>query len=149
MCGIAGIVRFAGLAPDEHNAGAVMADTLSHRGPDDAGLMVDGIASLGHRRLSIIDPNGGHQPVSNENNTIHVVFNGEIYNFAPLADQLRQRGHVLRSRCDTEVIVHLYEDLGDEFVHRLYGMFAIASWDARRRRLLLARDRMGIKPLYW
>ena len=149
MCGIAGLVRFAGLKPDERRAGAAMADTLSHRGPDDAGLMVDGTASLGHRRLSIIDPNGGHQPVSNEDQTVHVVFNGEIYNFAPLADDLRRRGHTLRSRCDTEVIAHLYEEFGDGFLHQLNGMFAIAIWDARQHRLLLARDRLGIKPLYW
>ena len=149
MCGIAGMVRFAGLAPEEREVGAMMAATLGHRGPDDAGLLADGVASLGHRRLSIIDPAGGHQPVSNEDGSIHVVFNGEIYNFPALADRLRGRGHTLASRCDTEVIAHLYEDHGESFVEQLNGMFAIAIWDARRRTLLLVRDRLGIKPLYW
>jgi asparagine synthase (glutamine-hydrolysing) len=149
MCGIAGLVRFDGLRPDEHDAGLFMASQLRHRGPDDVGGYRDAWASLGHARLSIIDPDGGHQPMSNEDGTVQVVFNGEIYNHRDLARQLRARGHQLRTRCDTEVIAHLYEEHGDAFVHQLNGMFAIALWDARQHRLLLVRDRMGIKPLYW
>lgn len=149
MCGIAGLVRFGGLAPDERDAGAAMAATLRHRGPDDIGACVDDYSSLGHARLSIIDIEAGHQPMANEDGTVQVVFNGEIYNHKTLAAGLRDRGHVLATRCDTEVIAHLYEDEGEAFVHQLNGMFAIAIWDARRRRLVLVRDRMGIKPLYW
>ncbi len=149
MCGIAGIVRFAGLRPEECGLGAAMAAQLRHRGPDDAGTFTDHCASLGHVRLSIIDVRGGHQPMSNEDGTIQVVCNGEIYNHRVLAGQLRSTGHRLRTRCDTEVIGHLYEDYGESFVEHLNGMFAIAVWDSRRRRLLLARDRLGIKPLYW
>lgn len=149
MCGIAGIIRFEGLRPDERHVGARMAATLRHRGPDDAGGYDDGIASLGHVRLSIIDLDDGHQPMSNEDGTVWVVFNGEIYNHRELADQLRGRGHQLRTRCDTEVLVHLYEEHGELLFEHLNGMFAVAIWDVRRRRLILARDRMGIKPLYW
>jgi len=149
MCGIAGLVRFAGLRAHERNLGAQAAACLRHRGPDDTGAFADHYASLGHARLSIIDLQTGRQPISNENGTIHVVFNGEIYNYRTLADQLRARGHRLRTRCDTEVLVHLYEDYGDAFVEHLNGMFAIALWDSPRRTLLLVRDRMGIKPLYW
>lgn len=149
MCGIAGLVRFDGLRREERNAGVAMASRLRHRGPDDLGGHHDAWASLGHARLSIIDPDGGHQPMSNEDGTVQVVFNGEIFNHAELAATLRARGHVLKSRCDTEVIAHLYEECGDQFVQKLNGMFAIALWDARQHRLLLVRDRMGIKPLYW
>ena len=149
MCGIAGIVRFAGLKPEERGLGAAMADRLGHRGPDDTGIYIDNHASLGHARLSIIDLETGHQPMANEDGTVHVVFNGEIYNHRALASQLRSRGHRLRTSCDTEVLVHLYEDYGESFVDHLNGMFAIAIWDLRRRKLLLVRDRLGIKPLYW
>lgn len=149
MCGIAGLVRFDGLRPDERGRGRRMASLLRHRGPDDLRAYCDGRASLGHARLRIIDPDGGHQPMSNEDGTIQVVFNGEIYNHRALANRLRGHGHQLRTRCDTEVIAHLYEECGDDFVHQLNGMFAIALWDARQHRLLLVRDRMGIKPLYW
>ncbi len=149
MCGIAGLIRFAGLLPDERIRGVAMAATLRHRGPDDIGSFADPHATLGHARLSIIDPKAGHQPMSNEDGRVQVVFNGEIYNHTELATQLRARGHQLITRCDTEVIAHLYEEQGDAFVHKLNGMFAIAIWDARQRRLLLIRDRMGIKPLYW
>jgi len=149
VCGIAGMVRFAGLKPSERSIGARMAACLRHRGPDDAGHFCDAIASLGHRRLSIIDFAGGRQPASNEDGSIQVVFNGEIYNYESLANQLRARGHTLRSRCDTEVIVHLYEEHGESFVEHLNGMFAIALWDTRQRKLILVRDRLGIKPLYY
>ena len=126
-----------------------MRDVLSHRGPDDAGLYVDDRAALAHRRLSIVDLAAGHQPLSNENGTVWVVFNGEIYNHQAIRDQLEAAGHTYRTRSDTETIVHAYEQWGDACVERFRGMFAFAIWDASRRRLLLVRDRLGIKPLYW
>lgn len=122
---------------------------LRHRGPDDEGVFVDGEFALGATRLSIIDVEGGHQPLANEDGSVVAVLNGEIYNHPVLQEQLRSRGHVLRSGCDTEVLVHLYEDYGDDLVHALDGMFAFAIWDTRRRRLLLARDRFGEKPLFY
>jgi asparagine synthase (glutamine-hydrolysing) len=126
-----------------------MRDVLTHRGPDEAGLYCDEQAGLAHRRLSIVDLAQGHQPLANEDATVHVVFNGEIYNHAELRPVLEAAGHRYRTRSDTETIVHAYERWGDACVERFRGMFAFAIWDARRRRLLLARDRMGIKPLYW
>jgi asparagine synthase (glutamine-hydrolysing) len=126
-----------------------MRDAMRHRGPDGHGLMVDGPIGLGHRRLSIIDLAGGHQPLSNEDGTVTVVFNGEIYNFAEIRTELEARGHRFATRSDTEVIVHLYEEKGADCVERLRGMFAFAIWDSKRRQLLLARDRVGIKPLYY
>lgn len=149
MCGIAGLVRFSGLRPDERQCGVHMATRLRHRGPDELGSYTDRWASLGHARLSVIDVQAGRQPMSNEDGRIQVIFNGEIYNHRDLAEQLRGRGHQLNTRCDTEIIAHLYEDHGPQFVHKLIGMFAIALWDAGRHQLLLIRDRMGIKPLYW
>jgi asparagine synthase (glutamine-hydrolysing) len=146
MCGICG-------ATSDHDRVAVTAmnAALTHRGPDDEGTYVDeanGIA-LGARRLSIVDVAGGHQPAANEDGSVHVVFNGEIYNHPDLQRTLLGRGHVLASRCDTELLPHLYEDYGDEFVHALEGMFAFALWDSSRRRLLLGRDRFGEKPLFY
>jgi asparagine synthase (glutamine-hydrolysing) len=129
-----------------------MRDAMVHRGPDDAGLYAspDQRVWLGHRRLSIVDLSpAGHQPMSNEDGTVWIAFNGEIYNQADLREELIRQGHTFRSRSDTEAIVHLYEELGPECVARLDGMFAFAIWDERRRRLLLARDRLGKKPLYW
>jgi asparagine synthase (glutamine-hydrolysing) len=149
MCGIAGLVRFAGLRPHETSVGRDMAALLRHRGPDEMGAYADSHASLGHARLSIIDLADGRQPMSNEDGTIQVVFNGEIYNHRELAERLRDRGHILRTHCDTEVLAHLYEDHGDSFAEQLNGMFAIAIWDSRSRRLVLVRDRLGVKPLYW
>jgi asparagine synthase (glutamine-hydrolysing) len=149
MCGIAGVhdADPRGVAP----AALVraMLDTLVHRGPDDWGLHADGPVALGARRLSIIDLPGGHQPIANEDGTVVVAYNGEIYNYRALRERLLRSGHTLRTRGDTEVVTHLYEDLGDGCVGELDGMFGFALWDARRRRLLLARDRLGIKPLYW
>jgi asparagine synthase (glutamine-hydrolysing) len=146
MCGIAGSVS-AG-APD---AGLVhrMCEALIHRGPDGDGFHTDEHAALGMRRLAIIDVAGGDQPVYNEDRTVAAVLNGELYNFATLRDSLRRRGHRFTSEGDTECLVHLYEEYGDRLVDRLRGMFAFAIWDARKRRLLLARDRVGKKPLYW
>ena len=126
-----------------------MADSIRHRGPDDEGLYDGGQAVLGHRRLSIIDLAGGHQPMANEDGTVWIVFNGEIYNFQELRGELVARGHRFRTHSDTEVIVHLYEEYGADCVTRLRGMFAFAIWDERSRTLLLARDRVGIKPLYY
>src|SRR6202051_2092989 len=119
-----------------------MRDAMHHRGPDDAGLFVEGAVGLGHRRLSIIDLSGGHQPLANEDGSVTVVYNGEIYNFQELREELLARGHRFKTRSDTEVIVHLYEEVGAECVQRFRGMFAFALWDATRQCLLLARDRL-------
>ena len=126
-----------------------MVAALHHRGPDGQGSFVEGPVGLGHARLSIIDPAGGYQPMANEDSTIWVVFNGEIFNYVELRQQLLQQGHTFRTRSDTEVLVHLYEEHGDDFVVHLNGQFAIALWDGRRNRLVLARDRVGIRPLFY
>ncbi len=149
MCGIAGIVSADRLRAEDGERVIGMRDVLTHRGPDAAGLFVDHFAALGHRRLSIVDLAAGKQPLANEDDTIWISFNGEIYNHADLRGELEPRGHVYRTRSDTETIVHAYEQWGDDCVRRLRGMFAFAIWDAPQRRLLLARDRLGIKPLYW
>jgi len=126
-----------------------MANSIVHRGPDDSGFYVDSPVALGFRRLSIVDLSGGHQPMSNEDGTVWIVFNGEIYNHADLRPDLERRGHRYSTRSDTETIVHLYEEYGDDCVHHLRGMFAFAIWDSKNRRLFCARDRLGIKPLYF
>jgi asparagine synthase (glutamine-hydrolysing) len=126
-----------------------MRDVLAHRGPDGAGEWIDGPIGFGHRRLAIVDVAGGHQPMSNEDGSVWLTFNGEIYNHGDLRPDLHARGHVYRTRSDTETILHLYEEYGERAVERLHGMFAFALWDRHRRRLLLARDRLGIKPLYY
>jgi asparagine synthase (glutamine-hydrolysing) len=126
-----------------------MADTLEHRGPDDEGFYCGPGVGLGHRRLSIIDVGGGHQPLANEDESVWIAFNGEIYNFQDLNRQYLSSGHHFRTRSDTETIVHLYEELGEECFSKLRGMFAIALWDGRKRKLLLARDRIGKKPLFY
>jgi asparagine synthase (glutamine-hydrolysing) len=149
MCGIAGLVSRDGLAPDGRARAIAMRDVLIHRGPDEAGLFSDGQAALAHRRLSIVDLTSGQQPLSNETGEVWVSFNGEIYNHADVRRELESRGHVYRTRSDTETIVHAYEQWGDACVDRFRGMFAFAVWDAPKRRLLLGRDRLGIKPLYW
>jgi asparagine synthase (glutamine-hydrolysing) len=149
MCGIAGILKFDPAERAEEDRLVRMRDAIAHRGPDGQGLIVDGRVGLAHRRLSIIDVGGGSQPMSNEDGSVWIVFNGEIYNHAALRPGLEARGHRYRSRCDTETILHLYEDEGEGVVDGLHGMFAFAIWDGRRQRLLLARDRLGIKPLYY
>lgn len=148
MCGISGRFNLDGRLVTCAEMTA-MRDIMVHRGPDDHGLFLDGPVGLGHRRLSIIDLSGGHQPLSNEDGSVTVVFNGEIYNFRDLRPELEARGHTLATLSDTEVIVHLYEEIGAECVQRFRGMFAFALWDAHRRQLLLARDRLGVKPLYY
>src|SRR6516225_7344371 len=148
MCGIAGVLYADGGRPVPRPLLKRMADRIAHRGPDAEGFWAGSGVGLAHRRLSIIDLAGGDQPLCNEDGTIWVVFNGEIYNYRELRDGLLGRGHVLKTHSDTEVLVHLYEEAGDALVERLRGMFAFALWDGRRRRLLLARDRLGIKPLY-
>jgi len=149
MCGIAGIYNFKTLKPVTQSLVRAMTDTLVHRGPDDEGFYLSDGIGLGHRRLSIIDLAAGHQPISNEDGTIWVVFNGEIYNFGDLHDSLVKKGHIFKTKSDTEVIVHLYEEMGEECFRDLRGMFAIAIWDQRKKTLLLARDRVGKKPLYY
>jgi asparagine synthase (glutamine-hydrolysing) len=147
MCGICGVARRDGAA--ERGVLEDMAATLVHRGPDSDGFHLDGPVGLAARRLSIIDLEGGDQPIANEDGSVHVVQNGEIYNHEDLQAELARAGHTFRTRCDTEVLVHAYEEWGEEFARRLRGMFALALWDARRSRLLLARDAFGIKPLYY
>ncbi len=148
MCGIAGVVDAEGLADGDRAAIDAMLDTLRHRGPDDRGAQAFSHAVLGHTRLSIIDLAGGHQPMSNEDGSVWIAYNGEVYNFRELRAELATKGHRFATHTDTEVIVHLYEEMGPDCVDRLRGMFALAIWDEPRRRLLLARDRIGIKPLY-
>jgi asparagine synthase (glutamine-hydrolysing) len=149
MCGIAGIYNFKTREPVTQSLLKAMTDTLVHRGPDDEGFYVSGPLGLGHRRLSIIDLEGGHQPIANEDETVWVVFNGEIYNFSDLHESLVQKGHHFKTRSDTEVIVHLYEEEGEKCFEKLRGMFALAIWDGRKRKLVLARDRVGKKPLFY
>jgi asparagine synthase (glutamine-hydrolysing) len=127
----------------------LMRDVIKHRGPDDEGLFVDGRVGLGHRRLSIVDVAAGHQPMANEDGSLHITYNGEIYNHAEFRAPLEARGHVYRTHCDTETILHLYEEEGARCVERLRGMFAFAIWDAKKRELFVARDRLGVKPLYY
>jgi asparagine synthase (glutamine-hydrolysing) len=149
MCGIVGIVKLnPGESVDEPRL-KLMRDVLRHRGPDGEGLLIDGPVGLGHRRLAIVDVAGGHQPMPNEDETAWIVLNGEIYNHAALRPELQARGHRYRTRSDTETVLHLYEEEGERCVERLRGMFAFAVWDRSRRRLLLGRDRLGIKPLYY
>ncbi len=149
MCGICGIFETEQGKMVQRSTLKSMADTLSHRGPDDEGFYCCGGAGLAHRRLSIIDLEGGHQPLSNEDETIWIVFNGEIYNFEELNQRYLSSGHNFRTRSDTETIVHLYEELGEACFAEMRGMFAIALWDGRRKRLVLARDRLGKKPLFY
>jgi asparagine synthase (glutamine-hydrolysing) len=148
MCGISGIYNFNGAPVDLAHLQA-MSDALAHRGPDGFGRYLQGPVGLGHRRLSIIDLEGGSQPLANEDDTVHVVFNGEIYNFIELRQSLQQAGHQFKTRSDTEVIVHAYEQWGDDCVSHFNGIFAFALWDQTQQRLFLARDHLGVKPLYY
>ena len=144
MCGICGMAGFR-----DHSLLARMTAALWHRGPDEEGFFETEYISLGHRRLSIIDLRTGSQPMFNEDHTICVVFNGEIYNYLELRKDLKNKGHQFATASDTEVILHAYEEYGEDCLEEFNGEFAIALWDSPRRRLLLARDRLGIRPLYY
>lgn len=144
LCGICGILGF-----EDENLLKRMEDVMSYRGPDDSGMFLDKDIGLGHRRLSIIDLRGGKQPIHNEDESVWTVYNGEIYNYKELKKLLEEKGHQFYTNSDTEVLVHLYEEYGDTFVTKLNGMFAFAIWDGDKKKLLLARDRLGIKPLYY
>ncbi len=149
MCGIAGILTFDS-SPVAADTIHKMTDAIRHRGPDDQDIYLEGSLALGHRRLSIIDLSpGGHQPMAGPDGSTHIVYNGEIYNYLDLRAELVARGHQFKSHSDTEVILHAYQEYGCECLSRLNGMFALALWDSRQRRLFLARDRMGVKPLYF
>jgi asparagine synthase (glutamine-hydrolysing) len=148
MCGIAGIVNRDRTRPADRAAVQAMMHALAHRGPDDEGEYFDGPAGLGFKRLSIIDLSTGHQPIPNEDKSLWIIFNGEIYNYLELRRDLL-RHHTFHTQTDTEVVLHLYEELGERCLDRLNGMFAFAIWDARQQRLFAARDRLGIKPFYW
>src|SRR5271156_5171526 len=149
MCGICGKLNFD--PGNSVNPALIrgMLDTIRHRGPDDEGIYIAGEVGLGQRRLSIIDLNAGHQPLSNEDGTVWIVFNGEIYNYQELRAFLLSKGHTFKTQSDTEVIVHLYEEFGPRCVEKLRGMFAFAIWEESTKTLFLARDRVGIKPLYY
>lgn len=144
MCGICGFTGFEDKALIKK-----MTNVLSHRGPDDHGTFLGDNITLGHRRLSIIDLKEGHQPIHNEDENIWMVYNGEIYNYLELREYLEKERHEFYTSSDTEVIVHAYEEFGDRFVEKLDGIFAFALWDDKRKKLVLARDRLGVKPLYY
>jgi asparagine synthase (glutamine-hydrolysing) len=148
MCGICGFC-FSDKKPVDFDVLMKMTSALKHRGPDDEGYYTNAGIAMGHRRLSIIDLDTGRQPIHNEDKTIYVVFNGEIYNFPELRRGLEERGHRFYTKTDTEVLVHCYEEMGERCLERLNGMFAFAIWDGKKRKLILARDRIGIKPLYY
>ena len=150
MCGINGIA-FSSRSGSQIDATVLkrMRDVITHRGPDDEGIFVDGRVGLGHRRLSIVDVASGHQPMTNADSSLHITYNGEIYNHADYREPLIARGHVYKTHCDTETILHLYAEYGDDCVDHLRGMFAFAIWDRNKRELFIARDRLGVKPLYY
>ncbi len=150
MCGINGIAfsSRSGRSVDPRVLER-MRDVITHRGPDEAGIFVDANIGLGHRRLSIVDVASGHQPMTNEDGALQIIYNGEVYNHADYRDELEARGHVYHTHCDTETILHLYEEHGDACVNYLRGMFAFAIWDGKKKELFIARDRLGVKPLYY
>src|SRR5207302_5101555 len=149
MCGIAGMCNRSGReAVKEHDLRQMLA-LLRHRGPDEFGILLDREASLANARLSIIDLEGGSQPIANEDESLWIVFNGEIFNYLELRAELEPRGHRFRTSTDTEVILHLFEEYGPACLSRMNGQFAIAIWDTNRRRLFLARDRLGVRPLFY
>jgi asparagine synthase (glutamine-hydrolysing) len=150
MCGINGIA-FSSQSRRRVDANMLkrMRDVITHRGPDDEGIYIDERVGLGHRRLSIVDVASGHQPMTNEDDSLYITYNGEVYNHADYRDDLEARGHVYRTHCDTETILHLYEEYGNSCVEHLRGMFAFGIWDRKKRELFIARDRLGVKPLYY
>src|SRR6266404_6299791 len=149
MCGICGQLNFARTEPVESESIRRMTDAIAHRGPDDEGYFLSGPIGLGFRRLSIIDLNKGQQPMFDAGHTVCVVFNGEIYNYKELRAQLRNRGHQFQTNCDTEVLVHGYKEWGTGVFKQLNGMFGVAIWDLANKRLVVARDAMGIKLIYY
>src|SRR6266496_1530873 len=149
MCGICGQFNFVRSEPVESETIRRMAQTMVHRGPDDDGYFISGSLGLGFRRLSIIDLAGGHQPMSDAEETVWVILNGEIYNFKELRAELEGRGHYFRTRSDTEVIIHGYKEWGIDVLNHLNGMFGLAIWDVNEKRLVVARDAMGIKLIYY
>ena len=149
MCGISGIFHFSKSNKIDPETLASMNQTMIHRGPDDSGIYHENFIGLTHRRLSIIDLSTGHQPMFNEDDSICIVFNGEIYNYDELQKELQSKGHKFQSRSDTETIIHCYEEYGNACVEKLQGMFAFAIWDSKQQKLFICRDRLGIKPLYY
>ncbi|MEO8839453.1 MAG: asparagine synthetase B, partial [Herbaspirillum sp.] len=149
MCGIVGLFDTHGVMEIDRQLLHNMNETQHHRGPDEGGIHVELGLGLGHRRLSIIDLSAGQQPLFNEDHSVVVTFNGEIYNFNALMEELLRLGHTFRSRCDTEVIVHAWEQWGEACVQHFDGMFAFAIWDRNQKTIFLARDHLGIKPLFW
>ena len=150
MCGLVGLLRWNGIEREDPTRVKAAADVLTHRGPDGSGFWNDAQIALGFRRLKVIDLSpAGDQPMSNEDGSLQVVFNGEIYNFRELREELRGKGHTFKSQSDTEVLLHGFETWGEELLPRLRGMFAFAIWDIKERRLFLARDPLGVKPLYF
>ena len=149
MCGITGKLNFSSQDPIDIELINRMCNVIRHRGPDDSGIYLHHNVGLGMRRLSIIDLDKGKQPISNEDKTVWVVFNGEIYNFLELRKELESKNHIFRTNSDTEVIVHLFEEYGEACVNKLRGMFAFALWDQKEQKLFIARDRIGQKPLYY
>lgn len=149
MCGICGILNLKADRPVDEGLVDEMCRSIRHRGPDDKGVFVDGSVAIGVQRLAIIDVAGGHQPILNEDGSIAIAFNGEIYNYLQLRQELTERGHRFRTRTDTEVVVHLYEEFGEDCPKKLNGMFAFAIWDAKERTLFIARDHLGVKPLFY
>ena len=149
MCGIAGVFNLNG-EPVSPVTLRKMTDIIAHRGPDGEGFYIDGFIGLGHRRLAILDlSSAGHQPMVSDDKNYIITYNGEVYNFLELRAELEKQGHIFHSRTDTEVILHSYMEWGEKCVHRFNGMFALAIWDRTRQELFLARDRYGIKPLYY
>src|ERR1700680_3717950 len=149
MCGIAGILEFGRDARASASALREMCRVITHRGPDDEGFYTDGAVGIGMRRLSIVDVAGGHQPLANEDGTLWIAFNGEIYNHLELRQQLIARGHRYTTHSDTETVIHLFEEYGSDCVQHLRGMFAFAIWNRNTKTIFIARDRLGIKPLYY
>ena len=150
MCGINGIALSSKRRSSiDRSLLPRMRDVIAHRGPDDTGIFVAGPVGLGHRRLSIVDVSAGHQPMSNEDGLVTITYNGEIYNHSDYRESLESKGHVYKTHCDTETILHLYEEYGADCVSYLRGMFAFAIWDERRKTLFAARDRIGIKPFHY
>src|SRR3954470_10687817 len=149
MCGIAGMFERSGKRPVAESAMRQMLAMLRHRGPDEFGILLDQECGLGNARLSIIDLSGGTQPITNEDESLWIVFNGEIFNYIELRAELEAQGHRFRTSSDTEVILHLYEDYGPACLDRLNGQWALAIWDSENRSLFLARDRLGVRPLFY